>query len=134
MRQLRQPLLRQKHQLPPPLRLRRRQLQRPPVHRHFFAKSTAASAALRGCVPHCCSPYPRWLTPLWAEEVCGLCVPAPDRGDLCASTVVRCTKQDKIIVFCFTCFRCRAVCSAFLPTSVTLNAPQTHSCARHAHN
>ncbi|RNE96580.1 putative mucin TcMUCII, partial [Trypanosoma cruzi] len=37
------------------------------AHRHAFAKSTAASAALRGCVPRCCSPYPRWRTPLWSD-------------------------------------------------------------------
>ncbi|KAF8277614.1 putative mucin TcMUCII, partial [Trypanosoma cruzi] len=48
------------------LRLQRRQVRRPPAHRHVFVKSTAASAALRGCVPRCCSPHPRWRTPLWA--------------------------------------------------------------------
>ncbi|KAF8306177.1 putative mucin TcMUCII, partial [Trypanosoma cruzi] len=48
------------------LRPQRRQPRRPPAHRHVFAKSTAASAALRGCVPHCCLPHPRWRTPLWA--------------------------------------------------------------------
>ncbi|KAF5213736.1 hypothetical protein ECC02_013725 [Trypanosoma cruzi] len=69
--QLRQPPpLRQRHQV---LRLQRRQLCRPPAHRHVFAKSTAASAALRGCVPRWCSPHPRWRTPLWAEEVCAGC-------------------------------------------------------------
>ncbi|KAF5214431.1 putative mucin TcMUCII [Trypanosoma cruzi] len=79
---LRQRRLRQRHQQPqPPLRQRhqalrrqRRQLRRrPPAHRHVFAKSTAASAALRGCVPRWCSPHPRWRTPLWAEEVCADC-------------------------------------------------------------
>ncbi|KAF8278716.1 putative mucin TcMUCI [Trypanosoma cruzi] len=49
--QPRPPPLQHRHQV---LRLQRRQLQRPPAHRHVFAKSTAASAALRGCVP-------RWL-------------------------------------------------------------------------
>ncbi|EKF29151.1 mucin-associated surface protein (MASP), putative, partial [Trypanosoma cruzi marinkellei] len=39
-----------------------------------------------------------------------------------------------MIVFCFICFRCPAVCSALLPTSVTLNASLTNSHARHAHN
>ncbi|EAN81999.1 mucin-associated surface protein (MASP), putative, partial [Trypanosoma cruzi] len=39
-----------------------------------------------------------------------------------------------MIVFCFTCFCCRAVCSALCPASVTLNATQTHSYAWHAHN
>ncbi|RNC33735.1 mucin-associated surface protein (MASP) [Trypanosoma cruzi] len=38
-----------------------------------------------------------------------------------------------MIVFCFFCFRCPAACSALLPTSVTLNASQTHSYARHAY-
>ncbi|RNC51339.1 mucin TcMUCII [Trypanosoma cruzi] len=81
----------QRHQPPPRRKLQRRQLLRPPAHRHVFAKLTAASAALRGCVPRCCLPYPRWRTPLWAEEVyCGLCVPALNHGDMCASTVVRC--------------------------------------------
>ncbi|ESS55846.1 putative mucin TcMUCII [Trypanosoma cruzi Dm28c] len=60
------PLPRRRHQV---LQLQRRQPPRPPAHRHVFAKSTAASAALRGCVPRCCSPHPRWRTPLWAEEV-----------------------------------------------------------------
>ncbi|PBJ71333.1 mucin TcMUCII [Trypanosoma cruzi cruzi] len=42
------------------LRLQRRQPRRPPpAHRHVFANSKAASAALRGCVPRCCLPYPR---------------------------------------------------------------------------
>ncbi|EKF37641.1 mucin TcMUCII, putative [Trypanosoma cruzi marinkellei] len=59
--------LRQRHQV---LRLQRRQPRRPPAHRHVFPKWTAASAAPRGCVPRCCSPYPRWRTPLWAEELC----------------------------------------------------------------
>ncbi|KAF5214913.1 hypothetical protein ECC02_012441 [Trypanosoma cruzi] len=68
--QPRPPPLRQRHQA---LRLQRRQLCRPPAHRHVFAKSTAASAALRGCVPRWCSPHPRWRTPLWAEEVCAGC-------------------------------------------------------------
>ncbi|ESS55799.1 hypothetical protein TCDM_12709 [Trypanosoma cruzi Dm28c] len=79
-RRIRGPLqhqVRQQRRLQRPLRLRhkvlrlqRRQPRRPPAHRHVFAKSTAASAALRGCVPRWCSPYPRWRTPLWAEEVC----------------------------------------------------------------
>ncbi|PBJ76315.1 mucin TcMUCII [Trypanosoma cruzi cruzi] len=47
--------LQQWHQL----RLQRRQRQRPPAHRHVFANSKAASAALRGCLPRCCLPYPR---------------------------------------------------------------------------
>ncbi|ESS55602.1 mucin-associated surface protein (MASP) [Trypanosoma cruzi Dm28c] len=39
-----------------------------------------------------------------------------------------------MIVFCFTCFRCAAVCSVLLlPVSVTLNASQTHSYSWHAH-
>ncbi|RNC42875.1 mucin TcMUCII [Trypanosoma cruzi] len=38
-----------------------------------------------------------------------------------------------MIVFCFSCFCCLAVCSTLLPTSVTLNASQTHSYARHAY-
>ncbi|ESS55040.1 mucin TcMUCII [Trypanosoma cruzi Dm28c] len=64
--------LRQRHQL---LRLQRRQPPppRPPAHRHVFAKLTAASAAPRGCVSRCCSPHPRWRTPLWAEEVYAGC-------------------------------------------------------------
>ncbi|ESS55728.1 hypothetical protein TCDM_12781 [Trypanosoma cruzi Dm28c] len=69
--------------------MRRCLLRRPPAHRHVFAKSTAAAAALRGCVPRCCLPHPRWCTPLWAEEVCAPCVPALNRVDLCASSVVR---------------------------------------------
>ncbi|ESS55490.1 hypothetical protein TCDM_13035 [Trypanosoma cruzi Dm28c] len=32
-----------------------------------------------------------------------------------------------MIVFCFTCFCCRAVCSALCPASATLNASWTHS-------
>ncbi|RNC38540.1 mucin-associated surface protein (MASP) [Trypanosoma cruzi] len=32
-----------------------------------------------------------------------------------------------MVVFCFTCFCCRAVCSALCPASVTLNASRTHS-------
>ncbi|ESS64441.1 mucin TcMUCII [Trypanosoma cruzi Dm28c] len=64
------PRLRQRHQV---LRAQRRQPRRPPAHRHVCAKSTAASAALRGCVPRCCLPHPRWRTPLWAEEVCAGC-------------------------------------------------------------
>ncbi|KAF5214682.1 hypothetical protein ECC02_012702 [Trypanosoma cruzi] len=64
------PPLRQRHQV---LQLQRRQIRRPPAHRQVFAKSTAASAALRGCVPRCCLPHPRWRTPLWAEEVCAGC-------------------------------------------------------------
>ncbi|ESS61916.1 mucin TcMUC [Trypanosoma cruzi Dm28c] len=63
-------LLRLRHQV---LRLQRRQVRRPPAHRHVFAESTAASAALRGCVPRCCSPHPRWRTPLWAEGVYAGC-------------------------------------------------------------
>ncbi|KAF8303809.1 putative mucin TcMUCII, partial [Trypanosoma cruzi] len=55
--------LRHRHQV---LRLQKHQLRRPPAHRHVFAKSMAASAALRGCVPRCCSSHPRWRTPLWA--------------------------------------------------------------------
>ncbi|EKF28832.1 mucin-associated surface protein (MASP), putative, partial [Trypanosoma cruzi marinkellei] len=39
-----------------------------------------------------------------------------------------------MIVFCFTCFRCPAVCSLPLHASVTLHASQTHSYAWHAHN
>ncbi|ESS62954.1 putative mucin-associated surface protein (MASP) [Trypanosoma cruzi Dm28c] len=40
-----------------------------------------------------------------------------------------------MIVFCFTCFRCAAVCSALLlPVSVTLNAYQTQSYARQAYS
>ncbi|RNC55305.1 hypothetical protein TcCL_ESM07219 [Trypanosoma cruzi] len=34
-----------------------------------------------------------------------------------------------MIVFCFACLCCRAVCSALCPTSVMLNASQTHSYA-----
>ncbi|ESS62417.1 hypothetical protein TCDM_09912 [Trypanosoma cruzi Dm28c] len=79
--QPRPPPLQRRHQPRPPplqhrhqaLRLQRRQLCRPPTHRHVFAKSTAASAALRGCVPRWCLPHPRWRTPLWAEEVCAGC-------------------------------------------------------------
>ncbi|KAF8280840.1 putative mucin TcMUCI, partial [Trypanosoma cruzi] len=37
-----------------------------PVRRQAFAELTAASAALRGCVPRCFSLHPRWRTPLWA--------------------------------------------------------------------
>ncbi|PBJ78073.1 mucin TcMUCII [Trypanosoma cruzi cruzi] len=62
--------LRQRHQA---LRLQRRQIRRPPVRRQVFAELTAASAALRGRVPRCFSPHPRWRTPLWAEEVCAGC-------------------------------------------------------------
>ncbi|ESS54916.1 hypothetical protein TCDM_13657 [Trypanosoma cruzi Dm28c] len=83
MRQLRQPRrrqLRQRHQV---LRVQRRQLQRPPAHRHFFAKSTAVSAALRGCVPHCCSFWLRWLTPLWAEELCAGCACQHPTAETC---------------------------------------------------
>ncbi|KAF5222524.1 hypothetical protein ECC02_004329 [Trypanosoma cruzi] len=126
--------LRRRHQV---RRLQRRQLRRPPAHRHVFAKSTAASAALRGCVPRWCSPHPRWRTPLWAEEVyagsacqhstTGICV-RPLWSDVNKVRVVM------MIVFYFICFRCPAVCSALCPTSVTLNASQTHSYARHAHN
>ncbi|PBJ68069.1 mucin TcMUCII [Trypanosoma cruzi cruzi] len=67
---IRPPPLQHRHQA---LRLQRRQLCRPPTHRHVFAKSTAASAALRGCVPRWCLPHPRWRTPLWAEEVSAGC-------------------------------------------------------------
>ncbi|PBJ73391.1 mucin TcMUCII [Trypanosoma cruzi cruzi] len=62
------------------LRLQRRQPRRPPAHRHVFAKLTAPSAALRGCVPRCCLPHPRWRTPLWAEEVCAGCACQHSRG------------------------------------------------------
>ncbi|PBJ78618.1 mucin TcMUCII [Trypanosoma cruzi cruzi] len=72
--------------------IRRRQSRRPPAHRHVSAKSTAASAALRGCVSRCCSPHPRWRAPLWAKRERGLCVPALSHGDMCTSTVVRCMK------------------------------------------
>ncbi|PBJ76782.1 mucin TcMUCII [Trypanosoma cruzi cruzi] len=74
------------------LRLQRRQLCRPPTHRHVFAKSTAASAALRGCVPRWCSLHPRWRTPLWAEEVCAGCACQHSPRDLCACVVARFTK------------------------------------------
>ncbi|ESS60601.1 putative mucin TcMUCII [Trypanosoma cruzi Dm28c] len=77
----------QQHQA---LRLQRRQPRRPPAHRHVFVKSTAASAALRGCVPRCCLPYPRWRTPLWAEEVCAGCACQHSTAGICASIVVRC--------------------------------------------
>ncbi|KAF5219579.1 hypothetical protein ECC02_007415 [Trypanosoma cruzi] len=133
--QPRRPPLRQRHQV---LRLQRRQIRRPPAHRHVFAKLTAASAALRGCVPRCCLPHPRWRTPLWAEEVhagCA-CQHSKPRGHV----YVYCGPMYKVrvimmIVFCFTCFGCPAVCSAlWLPASVTLNASRTHSYARHACN
>ncbi|ESS63172.1 mucin-associated surface protein (MASP) [Trypanosoma cruzi Dm28c] len=39
-----------------------------------------------------------------------------------------------MIVFCFTCFRCPAVCSVLFFTFITLNASQTRSYAWHAHN
>ncbi|RNC32013.1 mucin-associated surface protein (MASP) [Trypanosoma cruzi] len=39
-----------------------------------------------------------------------------------------------MIVLCFACFRCPAACSALLSTSATLNASQTHSYARDAHD
>ncbi|KAF5217250.1 hypothetical protein ECC02_009892 [Trypanosoma cruzi] len=79
--QLRPPPLRQRHQV---LRLQRRQLRRPRAHRHVFVKWTAASEALRGCVPRCCSPYPRWRTPLWAEEVCAGCACQHSTVGICA--------------------------------------------------
>ncbi|ESS55031.1 hypothetical protein TCDM_13524 [Trypanosoma cruzi Dm28c] len=84
--ELRRPRL-HRHQV---LRLQRRQPRRPPAHRHVFAKSTAASAALRGCVPRCCSPHPRWRTPLLAEEVHAGCACQHSTAGICASTVVRC--------------------------------------------
>ncbi|ESS62143.1 mucin-associated surface protein (MASP) [Trypanosoma cruzi Dm28c] len=40
-----------------------------------------------------------------------------------------------MIMFCFTCFRCSAVCSVLLfPASVTLNASRTNSYSWHAHD
>ncbi|KAF8295041.1 hypothetical protein TcYC6_0094480 [Trypanosoma cruzi] len=40
-----------------------------------------------------------------------------------------------MIVICFICFRCSAVCSMLLfPVSVTWHASQTHSYALHAYN
>ncbi|ESS61299.1 hypothetical protein TCDM_11115 [Trypanosoma cruzi Dm28c] len=83
----------QRHQVPPPrplrqwhqaLQLQRRQPRRPPAHRHVFAKSTAASAALRGCVPRCCSPHPRWRTPLWAEQLYAGCACQHSTAGICA--------------------------------------------------
>ncbi|KAF5213645.1 hypothetical protein ECC02_013820 [Trypanosoma cruzi] len=123
--QQRPPLpLRQRHQV---LRLQRRQLRLPPAHRHVFAKSTAASAALRGCVPRWCSPHPRWRTPLWAEEVCAGCAcqhPTAGFVRACCGSLYKI--REIMIVFCFTCFCCRAVCSALCPASVALNASRTH--------
>ncbi|ESS63189.1 putative mucin TcMUCII [Trypanosoma cruzi Dm28c] len=91
-RRPRRPL--QRRQPPPqplrPLHLQRRQLRRLQGHRHVFVKSTAASASLRGCVPRCCPPYPRWRTPLWAEEVHAGCACQHSTAGICASTVVRC--------------------------------------------
>ncbi|ESS60584.1 hypothetical protein TCDM_11883 [Trypanosoma cruzi Dm28c] len=72
--------VRQPRRRPPPLR----QPRRPPAHRHVFSKLTAASAALRGCVPRCCSPYPRWRTPLWAEEVHAGCACQHSTAGICA--------------------------------------------------
>ncbi|KAF5219389.1 putative mucin TcMUCII [Trypanosoma cruzi] len=131
---------RRPRRLPPPqrhqvLRLQRRQPRRPPAHRHVCAKWTAASAALRGCVPRCCSPYPRWRTPLWAEEVYAGCACQHSTTGICARPLWSdVNKYEKIIIaLCFLCFSCPAVCSALLPVSVTLNASQTHSYARHAY-
>ncbi|ESS61409.1 putative mucin TcMUCII [Trypanosoma cruzi Dm28c] len=79
-------VLQQRHQPPQPLRplqLQRRQRRRPPAQRHVFVKSTAASAALRGCVPRCCSPHPRWRKPLWAEEVCAGCACQQSTAGIC---------------------------------------------------
>ncbi|ESS55255.1 hypothetical protein TCDM_13289 [Trypanosoma cruzi Dm28c] len=83
--QARPPPLQHRHQA---LRLQRRQLCRPPAHRHVFAKSTAASAALRGCVPRWCSPHPRWRTPLWAEEVCAGCACQHSTAGICARVLL----------------------------------------------
>ncbi|PWV01210.1 putative mucin TcMUCII [Trypanosoma cruzi] len=66
------------------LRLQRRQIRRPPVRRQVFAELTAASAALRGRVPRCFSPHPRWRTPLWAEEVCAGCACQHSATGTCA--------------------------------------------------
>ncbi|PWU84586.1 putative mucin TcMUCII [Trypanosoma cruzi] len=92
--QLRRP--QQRHQLRPPplqhrhqaLRLQRHQLCRPPTHRHVFAKSTAASAALRGCLSRWCSPHPCWRTPLWAEEVCAGCACQHSTAGICARVLL----------------------------------------------
>ncbi|ESS63277.1 hypothetical protein TCDM_08929 [Trypanosoma cruzi Dm28c] len=86
----------QRHQIRPPpfqhrhqaLRRQRRQLCRPPAHRHVFAKLTAASAALRGCVPRWCLPHPRWRTPLWAEEVCAGCACQHSTAGICARVLL----------------------------------------------
>ncbi|ESS62199.1 hypothetical protein TCDM_10170 [Trypanosoma cruzi Dm28c] len=85
----------QNHQIRPPLlhshqalRLQRRQLCRPPMHRHVFVKSTAASAALRGCVPRCCLLHPRWRTPLWAKEVCAGCACQHSTAGICACVLL----------------------------------------------
>ncbi|EKG06654.1 mucin-associated surface protein (MASP), putative, partial [Trypanosoma cruzi] len=43
-------------------------------------------------------------------------------------------RENMMIVFCFICFRCPAVCSVLYPTSVTLNESRTYAYARHAHN
>ncbi|PWV15290.1 putative mucin TcMUCII [Trypanosoma cruzi] len=80
--QLRPPPLRRRRQVL--LRLQRRQPPRPPTHRRVFAKLTAASAALRGCVPRCCSPYPRWRTTLWTEGVCAGCACQHSTAGICA--------------------------------------------------
>ncbi|KAF5218343.1 hypothetical protein ECC02_008714 [Trypanosoma cruzi] len=129
------PPLRRRHQV---RRLQRRQLRRPPAHRHVCAKSTAASAALRGCVPRCCSPHPRWRTPLWAEEVYAGCACQHSTTGICVRVLwsdVNKVRVVMMIVFCFICFSCAAVCSTFLtPVSVTWHASQTHSYARHAYN
>ncbi|ESS60440.1 hypothetical protein TCDM_12035 [Trypanosoma cruzi Dm28c] len=77
--------LHQRHQA---LRLQRRRLCRPPTHRHVFAKSTAASAALRGCVPRWCSPHPRWRTPLWTEEVCAGCACQHSTAGICVRVLL----------------------------------------------
>ncbi|KAF5217256.1 hypothetical protein ECC02_009900 [Trypanosoma cruzi] len=73
--------LQHRHQV---LQLQRHQPRRPPAHRHVFVKPTTASAALRGCVPRCCSPYPRWRTPLWAEEVHAGCACQHSTTGICA--------------------------------------------------
>ncbi|ESS60794.1 hypothetical protein TCDM_11660 [Trypanosoma cruzi Dm28c] len=77
--------LQQRHQPPPPpLQLQKHQTPRSPAHRHVFVKSTAASAALRGCVPRCCLPHPRWRTPLWVEEVFAGCACQQSTAGICA--------------------------------------------------
>ncbi|EKF31140.1 mucin TcMUCII, putative [Trypanosoma cruzi marinkellei] len=120
--------LQQRHQRR--LRPQRRQLRQPLAHRHVLAKSTAASAALRGCVPRCCTPHPHWRTPLCAEELCAGCA-CQHSATVCV--YVYCGPMYKVtvimmIVFCSVCFCCPAVCSALLLTSVTLNASQTIVC------